>query len=73
MVSFFALGKIFRILAESTVLIKLHCALAAPCRKVLWSRNLHHSAPLEMPFLMLSFFAGVNIFRFGPKTMDYSP
>ena len=35
--------------------------------------NLCHSGPLEMLFLMGSFFAEVKIFRFWPKTMDYSP
>ena len=29
-------------------------------------------APLEMPFLIVSFFTEVKIFRFWPKTMDYS-
>ena len=32
-----------------------------------------HSAPLEMPFPMVAFFNTVKIFRFWPKTMDYSP
>ena len=32
-----------------------------------------HSAPLEIPFLMVSFLAKVKIFRFWPKIMDYSP
>ena len=36
------------------------------------SDGLHHSAPLEIPFLMKSFFAEVKIFRFWPKTMDYN-
>ena len=36
------------------------------------SSNLHHSAPLEMLFPMVSFFAEVKIFRFWPKTMDYN-
>ena len=35
------------------------------------SSNLHHSAPQEMLFPMVSFFAEVKIFRFWPKTMDY--
>ena len=30
-------------------------------------------APLEIPFHMLFFFAGIKFFRFWPKTMDYSP
>ena len=30
------------------------------------------TAPLEMPFPMVSFFARIKIFRFWPKTMDYS-
>ena len=33
----------------------------------------HHSAPLEVPFVMASFFAEVQIFIFRPKSMDYSP
>ena len=35
--------------------------------------NLCHSVPLEIGFCMISFFAEVKIFRFRPKTMDYSP
>ena len=35
--------------------------------------NFCHSAPLEMPFPMQSFFVIVKIFIFRPKTMDYSP
>ena len=35
-------------------------------------RNLCHSAALEVLFLMVSFFAEVEIFRFWPKTMDYT-
>ena len=31
-----------------------------------------HSAPLEMPFPMVSFLAEVKTFRFWPKTMDYN-
>ena len=31
-----------------------------------------HSVPLEVPFPMASFFAGIKLFRFWPKTMDYS-
>ena len=34
--------------------------------------KLHHSAPLEMPFPMISFFVKVKIFIFWLKTMDYS-
>ena len=33
---------------------------------------MHENAPLGMPFPMISFFAGVQIFRFWPKTIDYS-
>ena len=40
--------------------------------KVLWSWNLRHSVPLELPFQMVSFLAEVKIFRFWPKTMDYN-
>ena len=29
--------------------------------------NLHHSAPLEVSFLMVSFLAGIKKFRFWPK------
>ena len=32
--------------------------------KVLWSCNVHHSAPLEMPFLMVSLFAKIDQFNF---------
>ena len=32
-----------------------------------------HSAPLEMLFPLVSLLAKVKIFRFRPKTMDYSP
>ena len=52
-----------------------HCYLSAlitPHWKVLRSLNLHHSAPLEMLFLMKSFVAKVKDFIFRPKTMDYS-
>ena len=35
--------------------------------------ELYHSAPLEMLFPMTSFFEELEIFRFWPKTMDYSP
>ena len=35
--------------------------------------KLYHSAPLEMPFPMVSFFAEGKIFRFWQKTMDYNP
>ena len=52
-----------------------HCYLSAlitPHWKVLRSRNLRHSAPLEMLFPMVSLFAKVKIFRFWPKTMDYN-
>ena len=34
--------------------------------------KLRHSARLEMHFCMVSFFTGIKIFRFWPKTMDYS-
>ena len=34
--------------------------------------TLHHSAPLEMLFRMVSFFAKIASFDFWPKTMDYS-
>ena len=34
--------------------------------------NLHQSDPLEMPFLMVSFFVEIKLFSFWPKTMDYS-
>ena len=34
--------------------------------------KLHQSPPLEMCFSMALFFAKVKIFRFWPKTMDYS-
>ena len=44
-----------------------------PHWKVLRSLHLHHSAPLEMLFPMASFFDELKIFRFWPKTMDYSP
>ena len=40
--------------------------------KVFFSKNLRHSAPLEMPFPMVSFLDGVKFFRFWLKTMDYS-
>ena len=33
---------------------------------------MRHSAPLEMLFPMVSFFAEAKIFRFWPKTMDYN-
>ena len=52
-----------------------HCYLSAlitPHWKVLRSRNLRRSVPLEMPFHMVSFLAKVKIFRFWPKTMDYN-
>ena len=34
-----------------------------------------HSAPLEVQYstVPFSFFTEVKLFRFGPKTMDYSP
>ena len=47
--------------------------LITPHWKVLCSWNLHHSAPLEMLFPLVSLFAKIKIFRFRPKTMDYSP
>ena len=60
-----------------------HCYLSAlitPDWKVLRSRNLCHSAPLEILFPLVSLFVKiatfrffVQIFRFWPKTMDYSP
>ena len=31
-----------------------------------------HYDPLEMPFPLVSFLAGIIIFRFWPNTMDYS-
>ena len=34
--------------------------------------KLAYSAPLQMCFPMISFFAEVKIFIFRPKTMDYS-
>ena len=34
--------------------------------------NLHHYAPLEVPFPMVSFLARIKFFSFWPKTMDYS-
>ena len=48
------------------------CGPFTPNWKVLLSRNLHYSAPLEMLFPLVSFFDAVKIFRFWPKTMDYS-
>ena len=45
-------------------------APVTPHWKVLRSKKLCHSAPLEMCFLMVSFFARIKIW---PKTMDYSP
>ena len=53
-------------------LIEVLSVLINPHWKVLWSWNLCHSVPLEMPFHMVSFFAKVKIFRFWPKTMDYN-
>ena len=53
-----------------------HCYLSAlitPHWKVLWSSNLRYSAPFEMLFPLVSLSAKVKIFRFWPKTMDYSP
>ena len=35
--------------------------------------KLRHSAPLEMLFPLASLLDKVKIFRFWPKTMDYSP
>ena len=46
--------------------------LYTPHWKVLWSWNLRHSVPLEMPFYMVSFLAEVQIYSFWPKTMDYN-
>ena len=43
--------------------------------KELRRSNLHHSAPLEMPFPVISFFAeigSIKVFRFWLKTMDYN-
>ena len=34
---------------------------------------MRHSAPLGIPFPMASFIGDIEIFSFGPKTMDYSP
>ena len=51
---------------------RLVSAPITPHWKVLRSRNMHHSAPLYIPYLMASFFDGVKIFRFLPKTLDYS-
>ena len=35
--------------------------------------KLCHSAPLEIPFTMISLFAKIQTFRYWQKTMDYSP
>ena len=48
-------------------------ALITPHWKVLWSQNLRHSAPIEVPFPTESFPTKVKICIFRPKTMDYSP
>ena len=53
--------------------MKLLCTLITLHWKVLRSLNLHHSAPLEMHFPIVSLFAKIKISRFWLKTMDYSP
>ena len=76
MVSFFAEVKIFRLWQKTMDYNKafevILCGLFTLHWKVLRSSNLHHSAPLEMLFLMVSFFAEVKIFRLWQKTMDYN-
>ena len=71
-----ALGAFYRVLyAGVCVCVPRVGSLYAPITphwKVLRSCNLHHSAPLEMLFLMVSTLTKVKIFRFWPKTMDYN-
>ena len=69
--------QMFQFLAEnhglkSGVFIDILSALIVPHWKVLRSRNLCHSAPLDIPFPTVFFFVEVKIFNFWPKTMDYS-
>ena len=65
-------GKVLKVWTMVRRFDQILYAPITPHWKVLRSRNLHHSAPLEMPFPMVSLFAEIGSISFWPKTMDYS-
>ena len=62
-----------RIEIKAIVLVMFLAILIAPHWMVLRSYNVHHSAHLEMPVLMVSLFAGIVLISFWPKPLVYSP
>ena len=80
MVSFFAEVKIFRFWPKTMdynkafwpKLSSFFVVFLLKSGRCYEAEILCQSAPLQMPFPMVSFFAEVKIFRFWPKTMNYN-